>query len=229
MGKLRFTYLDHLTNINRATILNDWMNETAMNKSDSDLLKLAYTDAPCNVDWNSMEGDDRTRFCGQCNLNVYNVAALSDKETVKLMRGAQESQERLCLLLYRRPDGTLVTDNCPVGLKKIRDRVRLRAAMMLALLVSIGLIGEVQAQGIVGAPVDPGRWNGSIADTAAISPTATSDFKVLTGITLSAAVIWIAANRRASFTILGLGLIVLLFLAGVSTGLCNDHHAWCTF
>jgi hypothetical protein len=30
--------------------------------------------SPCTVEWDSMTGDDRSRFCGQCKLNVYNIA-----------------------------------------------------------------------------------------------------------------------------------------------------------
>lgn len=172
-----------------------------------------------------MEGDDRTRFCGQCKLNVYNVSALSDQEAVKLMRGALDTQERLCFRLYRRTDGTIITDNCPLGLRKIRDRIKLRLAMILALLASIGFINAVQAQGLVGAPVEAGRL-GQSNEIAVITPITNIDFNRLTGYTLTTAAIWLAANRRASFTILGIGLTVILFLAGVLTGLCSEHDTW---
>ncbi len=174
-----------------------------------------------------MEGDDRTRFCGQCKLNVYNVSSLSDQETVKLMRGAQDTQERLCLRLYRRTDGTIITDNCPVGLRKIRDRIKLRVAMILALLASIGFINAVQAQGLVGAPVEAGRLGQSNEIADITTPITNIDFNVLSRSTLTTAAIWLAANRRASFTILGIGLTVILFLAGVFTGLCSEHYIWC--
>jgi hypothetical protein len=120
-------------------------------ESDKDLLNRTYIAAPCDVDWDSMTGDDRIRFCGQCKLNVYNVASMSAKETARLIR---ETEGRLCMKLYRRRDGTILTDNCPVGLKRIRDRLKLCVAAALALLVTAGLLSAAQAQGMVGAPVD---------------------------------------------------------------------------
>lgn len=182
-----------------------------MNRTDSDLLNRVYIATPCHVDWDSMRGDERTRFCGQCNLNVYNVAALSNQEALKFLQGAQEGQERFCLRLYRRPDSTVLTDNCPIGLRKIRDHIRMRVAVVLALLACVGFISEVQAQTLVGAGV--GAFVPS--DDPPITKTA---LPMLSGIAFSAALAWIAANRRSSVTVLGLGLIALLFFSGVLTG-----------
>src|SRR6516162_8887116 len=33
--------------------------------------------SPCPADWNAMQGDDRVRFCGQCEKNVYNLSAMT--------------------------------------------------------------------------------------------------------------------------------------------------------
>ena len=33
--------------------------------------------APCPVSWDSMKGDDRSRACEQCGLNVYNISGLT--------------------------------------------------------------------------------------------------------------------------------------------------------
>jgi hypothetical protein len=47
-----------------------------------------------------------------------------------------------CMQLYRRADGTIITDDCPVGLRRVRDqwrRMRATAAAALALLVSTWL------------------------------------------------------------------------------------------
>ena len=41
--------------------------------------------APCNVDWDSMFGDERVRFCGQCKLNVYNLSEMSKTEAELLV------------------------------------------------------------------------------------------------------------------------------------------------
>jgi hypothetical protein len=35
---------------------------------------------PCSEDWNAMTGDDRKRFCGQCNKHVHDLSAMSESE-----------------------------------------------------------------------------------------------------------------------------------------------------
>jgi hypothetical protein len=176
-----------------------------MNESESDLLNRVYIETPCTVGWDTMQGDDRTRFCGQCSLNVYNVASLSSREAAALIK---EADGRLCLRLYRRPDGTVITDNCPVGLKKMRDRVRLRVAAIFAFLLCIGWITDAHAQGLVGAPVDPGRC-------ALSNEIVENQFRTLPALSSVAAVAWILVSRQRSIAIIGLGLSVIFVLAGL--------------
>jgi len=64
---------------------------------------------PCTVSWEGMQGDDRRRYCGLCKLDVYNLSAMPRKEAEALVSGASG---RLCVRLYRRPDGTVLTRNC---------------------------------------------------------------------------------------------------------------------
>lgn len=111
--------------------------------ADSDLLKQIRIASPCHVDWESMTGDERKRFCGDCKLNVYNISEMSTKEAASFLR---ETEGRACLRLYRRKDGTVITDNCPVGLRKVRDRMRKVAVAVVACLVVAGLLSS-QAQG----------------------------------------------------------------------------------
>jgi hypothetical protein len=74
---------------------------------------------PCSADWNQMTGDERVRFCGQCNLNVYNLSGMTKREAESLVT---EAEGRLCIRYYRRADGTILTRNCPVGLTAIKRR-----------------------------------------------------------------------------------------------------------
>lgn len=76
--------------------------------------------APCNADWDSMIGNDRSRFCGQCSLNVYNLSSMTRSEAESLIAG---SEGRLCVRFYRRADGSILTENCPVGLRRLRRRI----------------------------------------------------------------------------------------------------------
>lgn len=84
------------------------------------LLDQVRVASPCTADWNEMIGDGRVRFCLGCEKNVYNLSAMS--------RDAAESllQERLgndlCVRFYERTDGTILTQDCPVGVKKKRRK-----------------------------------------------------------------------------------------------------------
>jgi hypothetical protein len=85
--------------------------------------------APCSSDWNQMAGDERVRFCRQCSLNVYNLSSMTRSEAEKLIAN---TEGRLCVRYYRRGDGTVLTKNCPVGLRAIKRRVSRTASAMLS-------------------------------------------------------------------------------------------------
>jgi len=93
--------------------------------------------SPCSADWNEMYGDDKRRFCGQCRLNVYYLPGMPSNEVEDLLLG---SEGRVCVRLYERFDGTLITENCPVGLASARIRAR-RIATAVVSLVATFLIG----------------------------------------------------------------------------------------
>jgi hypothetical protein len=43
----------------------------------NDILKQITIPSPCHANWDSMTGDDRTRFCQECGKSVVNLAAVS--------------------------------------------------------------------------------------------------------------------------------------------------------
>ena len=47
---------------------------------------------PCSADWDDMSGDDRVRFCGKCEKNVYNLSAMTREAGEALV---QEKEGRL--------------------------------------------------------------------------------------------------------------------------------------
>ena len=97
-----------------------------------DHLRIA---APCPADWDQMfsfEGE-RVRFCSQCNLNVYNLSGMSREEAEALIT---KTEGRLCVRFYRRADGSILTQNCPVGLKAIKRRVAWVAQVVLGMILS---------------------------------------------------------------------------------------------
>lgn len=87
---------------------------------------------PCPARWDEMQGDDRVRFCGSCQKNVYNLSALSRAEAMRLVA---EQEGKMCALLYRRPDGTVLTADCPVGRRAWAVRLVKRAAAVAAVLL----------------------------------------------------------------------------------------------
>ncbi len=73
--------------------------------------------APCHVNWDDMTGDEQTRFCNQCEKNVYNLSEMSRDEAERFM---MEKEGKVCIRMYVRHDGTVITDDCPVGLRKAK-------------------------------------------------------------------------------------------------------------
>ena len=100
-------------------------------RANIDRLRIA---TPCPVSWEQMTGDKRVRFCGHCQLNVYNISELGRTEFEALVAA---TEGRICAKLYQRADGTILTKDCPVGLRALRMRVSKRAAAVLAAIASI--------------------------------------------------------------------------------------------
>ena len=90
--------------------------------------------SPCHVPWDQMQGDDRSRYCGQCRKNVFNIAAMTRDEATRLIA---EREGNLCVRLYRRQDGTVLTSDCPVGIRLVRQRIVRAAAAIAAVFVAL--------------------------------------------------------------------------------------------
>ena len=87
-----------------------------------------------------MYGDDRRRFCGECQMNVYNLSEMSRGEAESFLVNAEG---RLCVRYYRRRDGSVVTADCPVGWRALKRRVSQvgTAAFSVAVGFFAGLAG----------------------------------------------------------------------------------------
>lgn len=105
-----------------------------------DTLSQVQVATPCPARWEEMVGDRKVRFCQGCQLPVYNLSAMDVEEAAE--RIAQDD-DRLCVRFYRRPDGTILTRDCPVGIQKAHERRRGFGNGMTAGLVSITLAGVV--------------------------------------------------------------------------------------
>jgi hypothetical protein len=107
--------------------------ELIMKSSDRlDRLRIA---SPCPVGWDQMTGDDRVRFCQRCSLRVYNISEMTRTEAEALIA---KTEGHICARIYRRFDGTIITKDCPVGLRAMRRRAARVAGAVVATTLSLG-------------------------------------------------------------------------------------------
>ncbi len=71
---------------------------------------------PCSEDWGRMVGDDWVRHCPKCGQNVYNLSAMTGGEAERLLH---KHEGRICTKLYRRQDGSVLTQRCPSSVRRI--------------------------------------------------------------------------------------------------------------
>ena len=90
--------------------------------------------SPCSANWDAMLGDDRKRFCSECKLNVYNLSGMSKSEAENLLI---ESEGRVCVRFYRRSDGSVLTQDCPVGWAKVKRNLSRAATAVFSLIVGL--------------------------------------------------------------------------------------------
>jgi hypothetical protein len=101
--------------------------------------------SPCDMQWDDLTpiGErEAVRRCARCSLNVYDLSAMTAAEIERMVRGADG---RVCARLRRRADGTVLTRDCPIGLRAVRQQaigVVVRAAgAVLVLLSAATMIG----------------------------------------------------------------------------------------
>lgn len=84
-----------------------------------------------------MAGDERVRHCTLCDLNVYNFAEMSGDEVRELLA---RSEGRVCARLYRRADGTILTKDCPRGVRALRQKLSQWSSATMAALMSMAAL-----------------------------------------------------------------------------------------
>jgi hypothetical protein len=89
---------------------------------------------PCLANWADMSGNDRVRHCPQCRLDVYNFSEMTPLEINQIVAARTG---RLCARFYQRPDGKMLTEDCPDGIPARVQRTARIAAAALAALVTI--------------------------------------------------------------------------------------------
>jgi hypothetical protein len=115
--------------------------------------------APCPAKWSEMRGDHRVRHCDACHKNVYNLSAMATDEAEALLAATEGER---CIRLYRRADGTVLTDNCPVGLRRARARTLAIGVAAIGLLAAAG--GAVFLDGVSKCKVQGSASSGAMAE-----------------------------------------------------------------
>jgi hypothetical protein len=119
-----------------------------------DVLGSIRIASPCNESWSRMRGDDRSRFCSGCQKNVYNVSGMTREEAVALI---QDNEREVCLRLYKRSDGKVLTKDCPVGVWAVRRKMAYALSCFLMMLFSIHALAMRRGT-VTGAEEDPYAW-----------------------------------------------------------------------
>lgn len=108
-----------------------------------DLIQSLKIAAPCSRNWYEMHGDDKRRFCHDCQLHVYNVSAMTRKEAVEFIENHRTRRtRRVCVRLMRRSDGTVITRQCWVG-------ARLERAWLAIKLTALALVAMIPIGGFI--------------------------------------------------------------------------------
>jgi hypothetical protein len=83
----------------------------------------------CKERWEDMVGDDRVRACGGCDRPVFNLSAMTREQAAAVLatRGLTP-----CVRFYRRPDGTVMTTDCPTGERRQARRLAVVASSLAA-------------------------------------------------------------------------------------------------
>lgn len=111
-------------------------------------LDAIVINTPCQMPWDAMKGDDRTRFCAHCRLNVYDLSTMTKSEAQELIV-AREG--RLCVRIWRRADGTVITNDCaPIRAKRVRQAaaraILAAAALLITGLAAAGITSRISSQ-----------------------------------------------------------------------------------
>ncbi|NOU28826.1 MAG: hypothetical protein HOO96_13050 [Polyangiaceae bacterium] len=96
---------------------------------------------PCEVAWDSMTGSETSRFCGDCQKQVYNLSAMSEREAQGFLESV--AMQGACVRFYRRPDGTVMTAECDVAGAARRRRLRIGAAALALTSLGAGLTASL--------------------------------------------------------------------------------------
>jgi len=120
-----------------AQFLGSGNRKIEMDETVKELLKNVRVAAPCSESWEGMPGSDRIRSCERCQHKVYNLSEMTAPEAADLLRNVEG---RLCVRFYRRSDGTLMTKDCPVGVRAVQMRIARTVSVAFGSLMAFSVL-----------------------------------------------------------------------------------------
>jgi len=114
-------------------------------------LENVRTGTPCPKKWADLVGDDTRRYCGECQLHVHNLSAMTRREGERFLESVSPDEGRVCATYTRRVDGSIVTRATwreSVG-------IRLRRGLQIAASFAAGLVSFAGLGGCSDATASP--------------------------------------------------------------------------
>ena len=124
--------------------------EEARSRKALPLLANVRIASPCDEHWEDMKGDERARRCARCEKTVYDLSELTAEQAESLL---ETGGDALCVRLYRRDDGTVLTSDCPVGVRRRRWRQVAAGALVSGAAIAGLLSGDQAPPPTMGEPV----------------------------------------------------------------------------
>jgi hypothetical protein len=90
---------------------------------------------PCSADWESMAGNDRMRFCTECEKHVFNLSQMTPREIKSLVL---ETGGKFCARVTRDADGSVVTSSPQVRFNILKLRVPKIATAVISATLTFG-------------------------------------------------------------------------------------------
>jgi len=114
---------------------------------------------PCEGNWDEMVGDHRVRHCELCNRNVFNLSGMSRQAAEAMLTN---TEGRVCVRFYRRSDGTIITADCPAGIRAFRRKIARTAGASLSAVLTffagLGIYNSLQPETQI-QQIDPVKYS----------------------------------------------------------------------
>lgn len=88
---------------------------------------------PCSTDWENMTGDDRIRFCDQCNKQVFHLSAMTERQAEAIIAATRSN---LCVRITTRKDGSVVTTEVLATSQPRLHHIRRRVSPIATAVIS---------------------------------------------------------------------------------------------